>query len=56
MTIADIMMAYRVQGLKSGVLDGIPTDIVDAYPSLSALHATVVAEPKIAAFIAKHAK
>lgn len=56
MTVADIMIAYRINGLKSGVLDGIPADIADAYPNLVALHATVVAEPKIAAFMAKHAK
>lgn len=56
MTIADIMIAYRVNALKTGVLDGIPTDIVDACPKITALHASIMAEPKIAAFVAKHAK
>ncbi|CAM9821514.1 unnamed protein product, partial [Laminaria digitata] len=56
MTVADIMIALRIKGLKGGVLDGIPTTIADSYPNLIALHESVTGEPKIAAFIAKHAK
>ncbi|CAN0500132.1 unnamed protein product, partial [Scytosiphon promiscuus] len=41
---------------KGGVLDGVPTTIADSYPNLIALHDSIVGEPKIAAFIAKHAK
>lgn len=55
MTVTDIMIAYRVKYLKDGVLEGVPTTIVDSYPNLIALHDSIVAEPKIAAFIAKHA-
>lgn len=50
------MIAYRLHHIKKGVLDGIPSSLFDSYSSLSALYAAVVAEPKIAAFLAKHAK
>lgn len=56
MSVADIMIAFRLHFLKIGVLDGIPTSIVDPYPSLCAMYDAVVGDPKIAAFIAKHAK
>eukprot|EP00903_Cladosiphon_okamuranus_P011629 g10938.t1 len=56
LTVADIMTAFRLHFLKIGVLDGIPTTIFDSYPALNALYSSIVAEPKIAAFIAKHAK
>ncbi|CAM9664742.1 unnamed protein product [Hapterophycus canaliculatus] len=56
MSVADIMIAFRVHFLKIGVLDGIPDSIVDPYPSLCAMYDVVVADPKIAAFIALHAK
>ena len=55
MTVADIIIAYLLKVLKDGTLDGVPATIVDPYPSLVALHGRVVGEPKIAAFIAKHA-
>lgn len=56
MTVADIMVAFRIVHLKSGNLDGIPTTIVDSHPCLCTLHASVVAKPKIVAFVAKHHK
>eukprot|EP00904_Undaria_pinnatifida_P002388 jgi/Undpi1/1214/HiC_scaffold_107.g14128.m1 len=56
MSVADIMFTYLMKVLKDGILDGVPTTIVDSYPNLTALHDSVVGEPKIAAFIAKHAK
>lgn len=56
MSVADLIIALRVKGLKDGVLDGVPTTIVDTYPNLIALYENIVGEPKIAAFIAKHAK
>lgn len=56
MTVADIMIAYLLKVLKDGVLDGVPATIADPYPKLVALYDSVVGEPKIAAFIAKHAK
>lgn len=56
MTVADIITAFRLHFLKLGILDGIPSTIFEPYPALNALYSSVVAEPKIAAFIAKHAK
>ncbi|CAM9452571.1 unnamed protein product [Ectocarpus sp. 6 AP-2014] len=56
MTVADMMIAYRLHHMKNGVLDGIPTTIADSCPSLCAMYDAVVAEPKVAAFLAKHAK
>ena len=56
MTVADFVIAFNIKHIKSGILDGIPTTIADSYPALSALHDSIIAEPKIAAFIAKHAK
>ncbi len=56
MTVADILLAANMKSLKAGFLDGIPATIADSYPALSALYDSIVAEPKIAAFIAKHAK
>lgn len=50
------MIAFRIVHLKAGILDGIPTTIIDSYPSILALHDSVMAEPKILAFIAKHHK
>ena len=56
MTVADLMIAQRVKLLNDGALDGIPTTIADSYPKAIALYNNIVGEPKIAAFIAKHAK
>ncbi|CAB1115929.1 unnamed protein product [Ectocarpus sp. CCAP 1310/34] len=56
MTVADIMIACRLHPMRNGVLDGIPTTIADSYPSLCAMCDAVVSEPKVAAFLAKHAK
>lgn len=50
------MIAGRVAWLMSGLLDGIPTTIVDAYPNLKTLVASISDEPKVAAFTAKHKK
>jgi glutathione S-transferase len=47
MTIADLAI-YRVVGwLKGGILDGIPTDIVEAFPALAAHNQRMEAHPKI---------
>ena len=56
MTVADLNIAHKVKYLKDGALEGIPTDVVDSYPKVLALYNSIVGEPKIAAFIAKHAK
>ena len=53
MTVADIAMSNRVRTLKAGVFDGIPSSIVDACPKLVALTEAILAEPKIAEFLAK---
>ena len=53
MTVADIAVAYRVTTLKAGVFDGIPSSIVDICPKLVALTEAILAEPKIAEFLAK---
>lgn len=55
MSVADMMLAYRIKHLKDGFFVGIPTTIADSYPNLNALYDGIVEEPKIAAFIAKHA-
>lgn len=56
MTVADMIVAYRLHHIKNGVLDGIPTTMADSCPSLCAMYDAVVSEPKVAAFLAKHAK
>lgn len=56
MTVADLTVARKIKYLKDGTLDGVPTNIADSYPKVIALYDSIVGEPKIAAFIAKHAK
>lgn len=53
MTVADLAIANCVRTLKVGVYDGIPPSIIDAHPKLVALTESILAEPKIAEFIAK---
>lgn len=53
LTVADIAVVNRVNSLKSGKFDGIPSSIVDAYPKLVALAESVLSEPRIAEFRAK---
>lgn len=54
MTVADILIITRLKRLRGGDFDGVPATIVDPYPNLIALYDSIVGEPKIAAFIAKH--
>lgn len=57
MSVADIMITARLRTLRDGKFNGVPTTIVDSsYPNLNALYDSIVGEPKIAAFIAKHDK
>lgn len=56
MTVADLTVAHKIKYLKDGALEGIPATIADSYPNIIALYDNVVKQPKIAAFIAKHAK
>jgi glutathione S-transferase len=53
-TIADLRTHQVVAWLKSGILDGLPTTLLDAYPLLCANHDKVEALPQIVAWRAKH--
>ncbi|OQR89677.1 glutathione S-transferase [Achlya hypogyna] len=54
LTIADLELYGSRQMLSSGWLDGIPTDILDAYPRWNAIADAVAAHPKVAAWEAAH--
>lgn len=47
MTIADLAIARVIGWLKGGILDGIPSSVVGAFPALSAHCARMEAHPKI---------
>ena len=47
MTIADIAIWRLLGWLKSGMLDGIPTNICDSYPQLYNIHSEVHKHPKV---------
>ena len=47
MTIADIAMWRLLGWLISGIIDGIPTTIVDSYPKLKNIHTNVHHHPKV---------
>ena len=47
MTIADIAMWRLLGWLTSGIIDGIPTTIVDNYPKLKKIHYKVHHHPKV---------
>jgi glutathione S-transferase len=53
-TIADLRAHHMSGWLTSGVLDGIPTTCLDAYPMLKALHGKVEALPQVEAFRTEH--
>jgi len=53
LTVADIAVASRLWWFLSGAFEGVSANIVDAYPKLLALTKSVLAEPKIAEFLAK---
>eukprot|EP00054_Salpingoeca_dolichothecata_P036976 m.9376 g.9376 ORF g.9376 m.9376 type:complete len:618 (-) comp7187_c0_seq1:46-1899(-) len=50
LTIADLSVYTNIAGLKSGYLDGFPTDIADSYKNLTAVYNTVKAHPVVAAW------
>jgi glutathione S-transferase len=57
LTVADLKCYILVRWLKSGVLDGIPADIVDRYSPLLVKHLErVKGHPKIAAYYAARKK
>ena len=53
MTIADIAMWRLLGWLISGIIDGIPTTIVDSYPKLKNIHANVHHHPKVQEWMLK---
>jgi glutathione S-transferase len=48
-TIADLLVYCRLRGLKRGLFDHIPTDMVDSHANLVALYAKVEALPAVKA-------
>merc|ERR1712209_288297 len=56
MTIADLAM-WRMWGwIAGGVVDGIPTNLLDAYPQVKKNSDTVGAVPEVAAWMAQYKK
>merc|ERR1711971_14970 len=56
MTIADLAM-WRMWGwIAGGIVDGIPTDLLDAYPRVKKNSETIGALPEVAAWMAKYKK
>ena len=53
MTIADIAMWRLLGWLKSGIIDGIPTSIVDDFPKLKNIHHQVHTHPKVQEWMLK---
>ena len=53
MTIADIAMWRLLGWLISGIIDGIPTTIVDSYPKLKNIHTNVHHHPKVQKWMLK---
>ena len=53
MTIADIAMWRLLGWLTSGIIDGIPTSIVDDFPKLKNVHYSVHNHPKVQEWMKK---
>ena len=53
MTIADIAMWRLLGWLTSGIIDGIPTSIIDDYPKLKNIHHQVHNHPKVREWMMK---
>ena len=54
LSIADIAIWRLLGWLKSGMLDGIPTNICDAYTKLNNVHAEVHKHPKVKEWMLKN--
>jgi glutathione S-transferase len=52
-SVADIKLFIVLGWLKGGVLDHVPTSVLDGYPKLLALHEAVKQHPKVAAWYAR---
>ena len=50
--ISDLLVYCRLRGLKKGLLDHIPTDIVDSHANLMTLYDKVEALPAVKAHYA----
>ena len=53
MTIADIAMWRLLGWLTSGIIDGIPTSIIDDFPKLKNIHHQVHTHPKVQEWMLK---
>jgi glutathione S-transferase len=53
-TIADLQLNRVPSWVMSGMLDGIPKDLVDGYPLLKAHHERIEALPEVVAWRANH--
>ena len=53
MTIADIAMWRLLGWLTSGIIDGIPTSVVDDFPKLKNIHHQVHTHPKVQEWMLK---
>ena len=53
MTIADIAMWRLLGWLTSGIIDGIPTSVVDDFPKLKNIHHQVHTHPKVKEWMLK---
>jgi len=56
LTIADLTVYTTLGWVSGGVLDGIPTTILDPYPSLKAFMDHIGSHPKVADWNASHHK
>ena len=54
MTVADLAIWRLIAWFTSGILDGVPTDLVDKHPALKAHHAAIDADPRIRAWMESH--
>ncbi len=53
MTIADIAIWRLLGWLTSGIIDGIPTSVVDEFPKLKNIHHQVHRHPKVQEWMLK---
>eukprot|EP00903_Cladosiphon_okamuranus_P014129 g13131.t1 len=56
LSVGDIAVVARLNWIRNGSLDGIPTTIADGYPLLLSLVDRVMAEPKIVAYMESRPK
>ena len=53
MSIADIAIWRLLGWFKSGILEGVPTDISESYPKLNNIHTEVHKHPKVQEWMLK---